>query len=143
MVLAEAGLNRLGLGERVTDRLAPPRFLPAVGQGALGIECRGDDLRVLDLLATMDHPSTHRCILAERRVLFRMEGGCTIPLAAWASVAGDSLHLVAAVYSADGSDFARVDVSGDPDDPEALGDRAADLLHERGAIAILDRPRPL
>ena len=143
VVLAEAGLKRLGLDHRVTDRLAPPRFLPAVGQGALGIECRGDDEAVRRLLAPLDDPATHLAVRAERRVLFLLEGGCTIPLAAWARVEGDAMTLIAAVYSADGTDSAQVSVAGDPDDPEALGDRAAEILHDRGALAILGRVRPL
>ncbi len=143
VVLAEAGLKRLALDHRVTDRLAPPRFLPAVGQGALGIECRADDERVRALLAPLDDPATHRAARAERRVLFLLEGGCTIPLAAWATVEGGTMTLIAAVYSADGKDSATVSVRGDSEAPEALGDRAAQALDDRGAFALLGRSRPL
>ena len=84
MILAWAGLHRLGLKRHVTERLEPPRFLPAVGQGALGIECRGDDATLRELLRPLDDPATHRAVLAERRALAELEGGCMIPMAAWA-----------------------------------------------------------
>jgi len=74
VVLAEAGLRRLGLDGHVTERLGPPEFLPAVGQGALGIECRIDDESTIALLAPMDDPATHRAVVAERRVLAELEG---------------------------------------------------------------------
>src|SRR5512135_3262667 len=81
VVLAEAGLRRLGLEQHVTERLGPPRFLPAVGQGALGVECRSDDATTLALLAPLDDPATHRAVIAERRALAELQGGCMIPLA--------------------------------------------------------------
>ncbi|HEY2154230.1 MAG TPA: hydroxymethylbilane synthase, partial [Isosphaeraceae bacterium] len=82
VVLAEAGLRRLGLERHITDRLAAPAFLPAVGQGALGVECRLDDKTTLELLAPLDDPEARRAVLAERRVLAELEGGCLIPMAA-------------------------------------------------------------
>jgi hydroxymethylbilane synthase len=84
VVLAEAGLRRLGLDRHVTQRLPLPAFLPAVGQGALGLECRADDVALRALLAPLDDAATHRAVRAERRVLAELEGGCMIPLAAWA-----------------------------------------------------------
>ena len=90
VVLAWAGLKRLGLEGHVTHRLEPPEFLPAVGQGALGIECRRDDAAVLALLQPLDDPATHRAVRAERAALAELEGGCIIPMAAWArDVEGD------------------------------------------------------
>jgi hydroxymethylbilane synthase len=142
VILAEAGLNRLGLAHHVTETLAPPRFLPAVGQGALGIECRADDSETRQRLGRLDHPETHRAVLAERRVLFDLEGGCTIPLAAWARQVGDVLQLDAAVFDLDGREKIGVSVEGDPNDPEGLGDRAAFRLRQLGAAEVLERIRP-
>lgn len=135
VILAEAGLARLGLNGHVTDRLAPPRFLPAVGQGALGIECRADDAATRALLAPLDDGATHRAIRAERRVLYELEGGCTIPLAAWARERDGRLALDAAVFDADGRE--KLSVSRDGDDPEELGALAAAELLEMGAARVL------
>ena len=89
-MLAWAGLHRLGLDQHVTQRLDPSEFLPAVGQGALGIECRRDDAATRALLEWLDDPATHRAVLAERAALAALEGGCTLPMAAWArDVEGD------------------------------------------------------
>lgn len=137
VVLAEAGLKRLGLDGHVTQRLGPPEFLPAVGQGALGIECRADDPATRDLLARLDDPRTHRAVAAERRVLLEMEGGCTIPLAAWAREEAGELRLEAAVFRLDGSERVHACASGDPADPEALGRLVAAILRDRGADRIL------
>ncbi len=84
VVLASSGLKRLGLEAEITETLLSERFLPAVGQGALGIECRADDRATRDLLGPLNDPATRRAVLAERQVLADLEGGCTIPLAAWA-----------------------------------------------------------
>lgn len=140
VVLAEAGLNRLGLSSHITERLGPPHFLPAVGQGALGIECRADDAETRALLAPLDDPATHRAILAERRLLFELEGGCTIPLAAWAREDASHLWLDAAVFKTDGPGKIALSIPGPIDDPEGLGHRAAERLKELGAEGFL---RPL
>ncbi len=140
VVLAEAGLHRLGLDTRVTERLAPPRFLPAVGQGALGIECRGEDGRTLDLLAPLNDRITHEAVVAERTVLSELEGGCTIPLAAWARFEAGTLILDAAVFDLNGREKLAVSVTGD-DGPVSLGVRAAQKLRELGAIELLARAR--
>ena len=110
VILAWAGLQRLGLDRHVTQRLAPPDFLPAVGQGALGIECRVKDTATRTLLLPLDDARTHRAILAERTTLAELEGGCLIPMAAWArdidvDSDGDQpgqLALDAAVFDPDG-----------------------------------------
>ena len=137
VVLAAAGLKRLGLDGHVTDRLAPPRFLPAIGQGALGIECRADDVYIRSLLVHLDDAETHAAVAAERRVLFDLEGGCTIPLAAWARRVDGLLRLDAAVFRLDGSDRAFASEDGDPADPEELGRRVAAILRDLGADRIL------
>ena len=159
VVLAWAGLHRLGLERHVTDRLEPPAFLPAVGQGALGIECRRDDAGVRALLAVLDDPATHRAVRAERAALAELEGGCIIPMAAWArdvegdegagSGEGDSrpersgpaLAIDAMVLDPDGRDRVAVSLLGPRDDPDGLGLRAAQVLRDRGAEPLLARAR--
>jgi hydroxymethylbilane synthase len=148
-VLAWAGLSRLGLQGHVTERLGPPGFLPAVGQGALGIECRRADQAVLALLGPLDDPATHRAVRAERAALVGLEGGCIIPMAAWARDVegpGDEptgpapvLALDAAVFDPDGRARAAVALRGPRDDPEGLGRRAAEALRHQGAEALLNR----
>ena len=139
VVLAEAGLRRLGLGHHVTERLAPPRFLPAVGQGALGIECRADDAQTRELLRALDHPPTHRAVVAERRVLADLEGGCMIPLAAYATESAAGLSLTATVLDAAGRE--RVDASAQTppgqSDPSSLGHEVARRLLALGADRLL------
>ncbi len=142
VVLAEAGLNRLGLAHHVTERLGPPRFLPAVGQGALGIECRADDDSTRQLLACLDDPETHSAVIAERRVLFDLEGGCTIPLAAWARIEGGEFLLDAAVFSLDGREKIHAEGRGLRDDPESLARSVVAVLRDRGAERVLREVRP-
>lgn len=147
VVLAWAGLHRLGLERHVTERLEPPRFLPAVGQGALGIECRRDDTTVRDLLRPLDDPATRRAVLAERRALAELEGGCMIPMAAWArDLAGEGnkpgqLALDAAVFDPDGHACVTAALSGPPSAPDGLGLRVAQALRARGAEPLLRRVR--
>jgi hydroxymethylbilane synthase len=142
VVLAWAGLNRLGLERHVTQRLGPPEFLPAVGQGALGIECRRDDPAVLTLLEPLDHPATRRAIRAERATLAALEGGCTLPMAAWARDVeddGPALALDAVVFDPDGRARVTVALVGPRDDPDDLGRRAARALLDQGATPLLGR----
>ena len=137
VVLAEAGLRRLGLAGHVTQRLGPPEFLPAVGQGALGIECRLDDKATLALLAALDDPATHRAVVAERRVLAELEGGCMIPLAAFARDVNGLLALDAFVLDPDGKERLTASATGPIDDPDALGRRVAEALRGQGADRLL------
>jgi len=139
VVLAEAGLRRLGLDGNVTDRLAPPRFLPAVGQGALGIECRDDDATTRELLAVLNDPAVMAAVRAERRVLAELEGGCMIPLAAWGRLDAGRLTLTAAVFGPDGRDVCRAEATGTPDDPDRLGREVAESLRAAGAERLLGR----
>jgi hydroxymethylbilane synthase len=142
VVLAEAGLRRLGLEKHITERLDPPAFLPAVGQGALGIECRRDDSATLALLAPLDEAETHRAVKAERRLLAELEGGCMIPLAAHARDTADGLLVLdAAVFDLDGKEKVAASAVGPRDDPDGLGRLVATLLRERGAIRLLSRER--
>jgi hydroxymethylbilane synthase len=137
VVLAEAGLRRLGLAGHVTQRLGPPDFLPAVGQGALGIECRIDDEYTLGLLRSLDDPATHRAVVAERRVLAELEGGCMIPLAAYARDVDGLLALDAFVFDPDGKERIAASLTGPIDDPDALGRRVAEVLRGQGADRLL------
>jgi hydroxymethylbilane synthase len=143
VVLAAAGLRRLGLEGQITDRLAAPAFLPAVGQGALGIECRGDDARTLAWLAPLDDAGARRAVLAERRLMAELEGGCLIPLAALGRDTEDGrLALDAAVFDPDGAEKVAASATGPLDDPEGLGSAVAELLRGRGAERVLAKVRP-
>ncbi|MBV8606993.1 MAG: hydroxymethylbilane synthase, partial [Singulisphaera sp.] len=132
VVLAEAGLRRLGLERHVTERLGPPRFLPAVGQGALGLECRDDDATTLALLAPLDDPATHRAVIAERRALAELQGGCMIPMAAWARETADGLTLDAALFDPEGRERIFATFTGPLDRPDDLGRRVAQSLRDQG-----------
>jgi hydroxymethylbilane synthase len=137
VVLAEAGLRRLGLDNHVTQRLGPPSFLPAVGQGALGIECRVDDPATLGLLGALDDPATHRAVVAERRLLAELEGGCMIPLAAFARVENGQLALNAFVLDPDGRERIEASSTGPIEDPDELGRKVAEILRGQGADRLL------
>jgi len=137
IVLAAAGLARLGLDARVTARLEVDEMLPAPGQGALGIECLAGRAEVAALLAPLaDHASTI-CVRAERAVSRALGGSCTLPLAAYAEYLGKKVRLRALVASNDGRRVIRCDLEGDAADPQGLGDRAAAELRRQGAEEIL------
>ena len=136
IVLASAGLERLGLAERITARLGPPEFVPAGGQGAVGIECRSDDVEVRQLLAALDDEVTSRCVRAERSVSRHLGGNCSVPLASHAIDAGGELSLTALVASLDGGKVLRAEGRGG--DPEALGIAVAEDLLAAGAGPLLE-----
>lgn len=137
IVLARAGLERLGLTARITETLSPDVSLPAVGQGALGIEAREEDDLVFALAAKLDHRLTRAAVFAERALLREVEGGCQIPLGAWAREDQGNLVMDACIASLDGSEYIRTRVEGAKDSPEALGRRAAEKLFAAGAERIL------
>jgi hydroxymethylbilane synthase len=139
IILACAGLKRLGLGERIRTELAAEILLPAVGQGAICIECRSGDTRVEQLIAPLHHPPTAVRVAAERALNARLEGGCQVPIAAYAELDADVLHLRALVGEPDGSHVIRGEVEGDAARAEALGVDLANELLARGARAILDK----
>jgi hydroxymethylbilane synthase len=141
IVLAEAGLKRLGLGNRITQILPTELMLPAVGQGALGIEARSDDDGTLEILAPLDDADTHSAVRAERALLAALRAGCLAPVAAWARVVGDRLQLDAAVLSHDGRDRLSVSVAGPPEQAELLGHQAAADLSARGAAQLIAASR--
>lgn len=154
VVLAHAGLRRLGLQDRVTEILEPIQMLPAPGQGALAVECRSDRADMLAILAPLDDADTRVCVEAEREVLAILEAGCSAPVGALAEIVegepeestGESvleLSLRAVVGSPDGSGELRRSVIGDPADPAALARRLAELLLDDGAAALMpETPAP-
>jgi hydroxymethylbilane synthase len=141
IVLARAGIDRLGLADRITETLEPEVMLPAVGQGALGVEARDDDADVLKLLADLDDGDTRCAVEAERALLAELEGGCQVPLGAWArpenGSAGKQLLLDACVCSADGKELIRNALRGPKEKPQALGRELAHRLLDGGADKIL------
>jgi len=137
VILAVAGLVRLGLESRIRARLDPEDSLPAPGQGALGIECLESRKDVAALLAPLADASVTLCVRAERTVSRAFGGSCTIPLGAFAEMQGARMRLRALVAAADGRRVARVDVAGDAAAPDALGERAAEDLRRQGALDIL------
>jgi hydroxymethylbilane synthase len=137
IVLACAGLERLGLGARIRARLAPPDWLPAVAQGAIAVECRAGDTATLDLLAPLGDETTTRCVTAERAMNLRLHGSCTVPVAGYCIEIEHGLALWGLVGDAATGRLIRADATGPADDPEALGERVAEMLQERGADEIL------
>lgn len=137
IILATSGLVRLELDERIRLRLPPEQSLPANGQGALGIECRSDDDTVKALLKPLEHTDTRSCVLAERAMNRRLEGGCQVPIGAFAQLHGDEIHLRGLVGSPDGHVVVRGEIRGPQDDAEALGTALAEDLLAQGAGEIL------
>jgi hydroxymethylbilane synthase len=137
VILAGAGLRRLGLDGHVTERLEPPRFLPAVGQGALGLECRAADGRVRSLLAALDDAAAHACVCAERALLAELGGGCLLPLGAATSIVGETLRLDAAILDLEGRERLAISLTGPLAEPLALGQHAAAALRALGAERLI------
>ncbi len=135
ILLALAGLARLGRQDEATQVLEPDRFLPAPGQGAIALECRADDVQVQEAVASLDHPPTTRAVTAERAFLAALGGGCNVPLGAYARSVPEGLRLGAVVARADGSVLVRGERTGT--EPEALGRALAEELLSRGARALL------
>ena len=135
IVLAVAGLVRLGLASRIAERLAPDTSLPAAGQGAIGIECMSDRADVRALVAPLADPASTACVLAERAVSLGLGGSCSLPLGAYAEFANGKIHLRALVAAEDGSRVVRAEASGDH--PEALGAVVVAQLRAAGAAQIL------
>jgi hydroxymethylbilane synthase len=138
LVLAAAGLKRLGLAARITERLTPPVMYAAVGQGALGLECRTVDHPLRELLATLDDSAAHAGVTAERALLAALRAGCHAPVGARTTVNGDRLTLEGVVLSSDGRDRLVAEDSGEISDGENLGRRVADSLVSLGARTFLE-----
>jgi hydroxymethylbilane synthase len=137
IVLAIAGVKRLGFADKVTQVLDEDVMLPAVGQGALGIETRMADAETSRLVAALDDSESRGCITAERAVLQALQGGCQVPLGALGSLRRGELHLKAAVFSVAGSECVRCSENGPPDEAAAIGVLLAAALIESGADKLL------
>ncbi|KAB7622684.1 hydroxymethylbilane synthase [Alkalilimnicola sp. S0819] len=138
IILAAAGLKRLELQSRIRYVMPPEESLPAVGQGALGIECRTDDARVNALIAPLDDPATHARLRAERAMNGRLQGSCQVPIGSYALLEGDQLWLRGLVGRPGGEEIVRGEIRGPASEAEQLGRALADDLLARGARAILD-----
>lgn len=139
IILACAGLIRLGMGERIAATIPPEISLPAGGQGAVGVEYRDDDTRVAELLAPLNHDRTALCVRAERACVKRLDGGCDVPIASYAELDGDEIWLRARVGASDGGELLLTEHRGA--DPEAIGIAAAEALLAQGADALLAAAR--
>ena len=138
VILAAAGLKRLGFTEKVAEYLDVDLSIPAIGQGALGIECRLADPVITETIAFFNHPATAYAVRAERALLKRCEGGCQVPIAAHGTVDGNILHLVGFIAAVDGSRSVRGEISGPVEQSELLGIQLADQLLADGGKAILE-----
>ncbi|MEG0196255.1 MAG: hydroxymethylbilane synthase [Acinetobacter sp.] len=137
IILASAGLKRLGLADRIRHTLQLEISLPAVGQGALGLECRAADQAVLDLILPLLHDETDICVRAERAFNAYLEGGCQVPIAGYASLSQGQLHIEGRVGSVDGATLLKVELKGTPEQAEQLGETLAQKLLEQGAGDLL------
>ena len=138
ILLAKAGLDRLGVSQRISEILSPEVCMPAVGQGAIAVECRLKDTETADILAPLDDAETRTAIIAERALLAALQGGCQVPLGAWARIERGELLLEACVCSVDGVQYVKQRATAPPDQAAALGEHMARLLIEAGAQSILE-----
>jgi len=141
MILAYAGVHRLGLDSRIRQVIPFGIMLPAVGQGAMAVEVRADDTKVREIASVLDDTETRNCVTAERAFLRRLEGGCQVPIGAMARVEGDRIYLEGVVGSLDGDKNLRDGITGDIADADALGTRLAEQMLEKGAGEILEEVR--
>ncbi|WP_106397181.1 hydroxymethylbilane synthase [Actinocorallia populi] len=140
VVLANAGLTRIGRTELVGELFEPEQMLPAPGQGALAVECRADDAELIELLRVLDDPATRAAVTAERAVLAVLEAGCSAPVGAFAQVENEVLSLTATVVSLDGTRQIRLSASGHPEHAAELGRELAARLFEQGADKLMEGP---
>jgi len=137
VILAAAGITRMGWGDRITSYVPVTQMVPAVGQGAIGIEIREDDEYMLHAMEKIGHPETMECVTAERVVMRRLEGGCQVPIGAYARYEDGTLTMDAMVGSVDGQRIVRHQMCGDAGEPEALGEAMVEVLRSLGADEIL------
>ena len=137
IILAEAGLLRLGFADRIAQRLSDQICLPACGQGAVGIELRVGDKRTAVFISQLNHKESAMRVTAERAMNARLNGGCQVPIAGFATLHGDELYLRGLVANEDGTDVIRAELRGHCDDAEAIGEDVAEQLLAQGANAIL------
>jgi hydroxymethylbilane synthase len=141
IVLAEAGLRRLQLAHRITELVPQEIMLPAIGQGALGIEARTEDNTTRVMLAPLDNEITHAAVLAERALLAHLRGGCMAPVGGWGRMEDGQLRLSGVVLSGDGSQRLLAEDTASPADAAALGVRVAEQLLSQGAAALISASR--
>lgn len=137
IILASAGLKRLGLSERIRHCLTPDISLPAVGQGALGLECRAADNEVLALIQPLLHQETDVCVRAERAFNAYLEGGCQVPIAGYATLQNGQIHIEGRVGSADGQTLLRAELTDEASNAQQLGENLARNLLDQGAGELL------
>lgn len=137
IILAAAGMKRMDFTKRIRAYFSTDILLPAAGQGALGIECRSDDQNIIDLIAPINHVKTNQAVSAERALCRHINGGCMVPLAAFAQIKGGALTLEGLVASMDGRQILRVKEQGSPLQAVQIGTRAAEVLLQQGAEKIL------
>ena len=138
IILASAGLIRLGMPQRIAQKIPADWILPAGGQGAVGIECRVDDETTKRLLAPLNHQETAIRVKAERAVNNRLQGGCQVPIGAFANIQGEEVHIEALVGALDGSEIIQKQISGPKENAEQLGIEIAEHLLSAGADKILE-----
>ncbi len=138
IILAAAGVKRLGLQDRITALIPVETSLPAIGQGAVGIECRIDDGYINRLIEPLNHIDTNVCVRAERAFLGRLEGGCQVPIAAYARLADGAIKMDGLVGSVSGNRIIRGHIEGSPESADSLGVKLAEDLLSRGAREILN-----
>jgi len=137
IILAAAGLIRLGLESRIRELISPQDSIPAVGQGALGIEINASRTDMLAVLAPLNHPATAACVEAERGMSRALAGSCTVPIGAYAQIIDNSISITGFVASVDGKEMVREEVTGSIENPEKLGQQLAEKLVALGANRIL------
>jgi hydroxymethylbilane synthase len=138
IMLSKAGLDRLGLSQRISEVLSTQVCMPAAGQGAIAVECRLKDTAAADILAPLDDAETRTAIIAERALLGALQGGCQVPLGAWARIERGELVLEACVCSVDGVQYVKQRATAPPDQAAQLGEHMARVLIEAGARSILE-----
>ena len=139
ILLASAGLNRLGWANRITEEISHDILLPAMGQGALGIETRLDDTKIYDLISTLNHEQTHYAVSAERSLVGRLDGGCQVPIGAYARVEKGLITLKGLVASLDGEVIYKLENVGPVDDAINIGQELGSKLLKMGANEILEK----
>lgn len=141
ILLAAAGLRRLGWADRIVELLHPPVMLPAVGQGALGLECRVDDSVAGELLGHLNHTPTHQAVIAERAMLALLHGGCSAPVGAWGRVEDGQLVLDGLVANLEGTEVLKATATSSLDAVQQLGEQVAEQLLKQGAAKIIAATR--
>jgi hydroxymethylbilane synthase len=139
ILLASAGLNRLGLANRITEEISHDILLPAMGQGALGIETRLDDTMIYDFISTLNHEQTHYAVSAERALVGRLDGGCQVPIGAYARIEKGLITLKGLVASLDGEVIYKLENVGPVDDAINIGQELGSKLLKMGANEILEK----